>query len=79
MARGQRKPIEEKITEKEEIINALQVRIEKESNELKALLRAQKYEDVETLHNFLKASNLGVYEATEVLQEYVSHKYNVTA
>lgn len=38
MVRGQRKSIEEKIVEKEEIIRALDIRIEKENRERKALL-----------------------------------------
>lgn len=42
MARGQRKSIENKIAEKEELINALNVRLEKENSELKALLSEQK-------------------------------------
>ena len=37
MARGQRKTIEEKIAAKEEIIEALEVRIQKEKEELKEL------------------------------------------
>ncbi len=42
MARGQRKSIEDKIAEKEEIIRALNIRIEKENKEIKALLSKQK-------------------------------------
>ena len=79
MARGRKKPIEERIAEKEEIIDSLQVRLNKEENELKALLKAQKRKEMEALHDFLKTSNLGIYEATEALQEYVSSRYNETA
>ena len=42
MSRGQRKSIEDKIAEKEEIIRALNIRIEKENKEIKALLSKQK-------------------------------------
>jgi hypothetical protein len=42
VARGQRKSIEDKIAEKEEIIRALNIRIEKENKEIKALLSKQK-------------------------------------
>lgn len=38
MARGQRKTIEEKILQKQEIINNLSVRIGSEQNELQALV-----------------------------------------
>lgn len=78
MARGQRKPIEEKITEKEELINSLSIRLDKEKEELKALLNEQKQQE-ETLYDFIKTANLSVYEATEVLQQYLSEKYEATA
>lgn len=79
MARGQRKPIENKIAEKEELINSLSIRLEKEKEELKALLSEQKKQEVETLYDFIKTSDLSVYEATEALQKYVSDKYEETA
>ena len=79
MARGQRKTIEDKIAEKEEIIKALNIRIEKESKELKALLSEQKQKEIETLYDFIKMSHLGLNEATEVLQQYLSSKYEATA
>lgn len=79
MARGQRKAIEDKITEKEELINALNIRIEKETKELKALLKEQKQKEIEILYNFIKTSCLSLDEATEVLQQYLSNKYSATA
>lgn len=79
MARGQRKPIEDKITEKEELIAALSARLEKEKEELKALLSEQKKQEVETLYDFIKTSDISVYEATEALQKYLSDKYEETA
>lgn len=79
MARGQRKTIEDKITEKEEIIKALNVRIEKETKELKVLLSEQKQKEVEILYDFIKTSHLSLNEATEVLQQYLSSKYEATA
>ena len=79
MARGQRRSIEDKIAEKEEILNALNIRIEKENKELKALLSEQKQKEVETLYDFIKTSHLGLNEAMEVLQQYLSNKYEATA
>jgi len=79
MARGQRRTIEDKIAEKEEIINALNIRIEKENKELKALLNEQKQKEVEILYGFIKTSHLGLDEATKVLQQYLSNKYEATA
>lgn len=79
MARGQRKTIEDKIAEKEEIIKALNIRIEKEGKELKALLSEQKQKEVEILYDFIKTSHLSLNEATEALQQYLSSKYEATA
>ena len=79
MARGQRKSIEEKIQQKQEVIDALEVRLEHEREELEALLSEQKETEVETLYDFIKASNLGVNEATEVLQQYVADHEEVMA
>lgn len=79
MARGQKKSIEEKIQQKQELIDSLEVRIEHEKEELEALISEQKQKEVETLYNFIKTSNLDIYEATEVLQQYVTEKYEATA
>lgn len=70
MARGQRKCIEEKIQQKKEVIDALEVRLEHEREELEALISEQKQKEVEILYNFIKESNLDIYEATEVLKKY---------
>lgn len=79
MARGQRKSIEAKIQQKQEVIDSLEVRLEHEREELEALLSEQKEKEVETLYDFIKASNLGVNEATEVLQQYVADHEEVLA
>lgn len=68
MARGQRKTIEEKILQKQEMINNLSARIESEQNELQALLNEQKQQEVETLYDFIKTSDMSVYEAIEMLR-----------
>lgn len=77
MARGQRKSIEEKIQQKQEIIDGLETRIEHEREELEALLSEQKQKEVETLYDFIKMSHLGVNEATEILQQYVAEHEEV--
>lgn len=79
MARGQRRTIEDKIAEKEELIKALNIKIEKENKELKALLSEQKQKEIEILYDFIKMSHLGLNEATEVLQQYLANKYEATA
>lgn len=68
MARGVRKSIEEKIADKQELIGALEVRVEKERKELEALMAEQKQQEVESLYNFLKESNLSIEKATEILK-----------
>ena len=49
MARGVRKPVEEKIREKQEIIHALKVRIQKEQEELEVLLKEEREKNMEML------------------------------
>jgi len=68
MARGVRKSIEEKIAEKRELLNALEIRVEKEKKELELLLNEQKQQEVESLYNLLKEANLSVNEASEILK-----------
>lgn len=68
MARGVRKSIDEKIAEKRELLNALEVRVEKEKKELELLLNEQKQQEVESLYNLLKETNLSVNEASEILK-----------
>ena len=79
MARGQKRTVEDKIADKEKLIEALNIRIEKENKELKALLSERKQKEVETLYDFIKTSHLSLSEATEVLQQYLSNKYEATA
>ncbi len=68
MARGVRKSIDEKIAEKRELLNALEIRLEKEKKELELLLNEQKQQEVESLYNLLKETNLSVNEASEILK-----------
>ena len=71
MARGQRKTVEEKISEKEELILALRTRLKSEQNELDALYKEKRDRDLEELSQFLASSGLKLEEAYEILQEYV--------
>ena len=49
MARGVKKSLQEKITQKEELIDALSTRIKKERDELNELLELQKMEELNEL------------------------------
>ena len=79
MARGQRKSIEEKIAEKQELINSLNSRLEKETEELNSLLSEQKYQEIENLYELVKASNLSVEDVTTILNGYLTDNYEETA
>lgn len=79
MARGQRKSIDEKIKQKQELIDSIKTRLEHERKELEELLNEKQQHEVKILNDFLKTSGMSVYEATEVLQQYVSGQYEETA
>ena len=66
MARGQRKPIEEKIREKEEIVAELEAKLKKEKDELKALNQQKKEQDVNALLEIMKDSKMSVDELKEM-------------
>lgn len=67
MARGQRKSIDEKIQQKQELISSIETRLEHEKKELEELLNEKQQQEVKILNDFLKTSGMSVYEATEVL------------
>ncbi len=69
MARGVRKPIEEKIRDKKEVIAALKKRIQKENEELEELVRQEREQNLEILSAFLEEANLSPEEATEMLRQ----------
>ncbi len=71
MARGQRKSVEDKIAEKEELILALRTRLKSEQNELDALYKEKRDRDLEELSRLLTSSGLNVNEASDILQEYI--------
>lgn len=73
MARGQRKTVEEKIAEKEELILALRTRLKSEQSELEVLYKEKRDKDLEELNQLLTSSGLDLYEASEILQEYIQN------
>lgn len=68
MARGKRKSIEEKIEEQQNIVDCLQVRLEKENEALNALYREKKELEVGSLYDAIMEANLSVEEATEIIK-----------
>lgn len=73
MARGQRKSVEDKIAEKEELILALRTRLKSEQSELDALYKEKRDRDLEELNRLLTSSGLNVNEASDILQEYIQN------
>lgn len=71
MARGQRKTVEEKIAEKEELILALRTRLKSEQSELDALYKEKRDRDLEELNQLLTSSGLDLNQASDILQEYI--------
>lgn len=71
MARGRKKPIEEKISAKEELIQLLQTRLKSEQKELEALYSEKKLEDLASLDELIKMSGLSRYEVTEAIESYL--------
>ncbi len=74
MARGQRKSIEEKIAEKEELIGALKVRLKSEQTELDGLYKEKKEKALEGLNQIIDSSGLELSEVSEVLQQYIESR-----
>lgn len=74
MPRGQRKTLEERIAEKEELIQALQIRIRAEQNELENLCNEKKLKDLESLDDMIRTSGLSEWEITEALEAYIKLK-----
>ncbi|MBQ8597459.1 MAG: hypothetical protein IJ409_06695 [Lachnospiraceae bacterium] len=74
MARGQRKSIEEKIAEKEELIGALKIRLKSEQAELDALYKEKKEKALDSLNQMIDSSGLELSEVSEALQQYIESR-----
>lgn len=72
MARGQRKPIEEKIREKEEVIAALKARVASEEKELAEMKKEKREKEMEAISFLLEESNLSIEEAKEILGQHIA-------
>lgn len=79
MPRGQRKPLDEKIQAKQELLIALQKRIDSETKELEELLQQKKYKELQIVSDMMENANLTSEEVTEVLQQYIEeHRANAS-
>jgi len=74
MARGQRKTLEEKISAKQELLNALLTRIESEKRELEELYEEKRRRELEAVSELISCAGLGPEEVAEVLQQYIEQR-----
>ena len=68
MARGEKKSLQEKIVQKEELIDALSTRLKKEREELNELLEQQKNEELNELRLVVEKSGLEISDIIHIAQ-----------
>lgn len=74
MARGQRKSIEDKIKEKEELISSLQQRIKNETNELESLYKEKNEKDMECINQLIKTAHITPEEAVSIIKMHIEEQ-----
>lgn len=74
MARGPRKTLEEKIAAKEELIQALKVRIQSENEELQQMYQEKRLRDLESLSVIIEEAGLTEHEVQDAIHAYVTLK-----
>ncbi|MBQ6995776.1 MAG: hypothetical protein IJN64_15035 [Lachnospiraceae bacterium] len=68
MARGAKKSLQEKITQKEELIESLSIRIKKEREELNELLEQQKNEELNELRMVMQKTGMEIADIIQIAQ-----------
>ncbi len=71
MARGQRKSIEEKIQAKQEVLDALLIRVESEKRELAELMEEKRRKELEAVNDMIEDYGLAPEEVTMALQQFM--------
>ena len=71
MARGPRKTMEQKIEAKQELIEALETRLDTERSELEDLLREKRLKELETVEDLIEESGLDASEVAELLRNHM--------
>ena len=74
MARGHKKTLEEKITAKQELIEALTTRIESEKRELEELFQEKRLRELEMVNDLISDAGLSTDEVAEMLQQYIDSR-----
>ena len=72
MARGVKKSLQEKIAQKEELIEALSTRIKKEKEELNELVEMQKMEELNELRIVIQKSGMEISDIIDMAQMQVA-------
>lgn len=70
MARGPRKTMEQKIEAKQELIEALETRLDSERTELEDLLREKRLKELEVVEELIEESGLDASEVAEILRNH---------
>lgn len=73
-AKRTEKSLEEKIQAKQELINALNIRMESEQRELEELFEQKKRKELEAVSDIIEDAGLAPEEVTEVLQQYIESR-----
>ena len=68
MARGAQKSLQEKIIQKEELIESLTTRIKKEREELNELIEQQKNEELNELRVVMQKSGMDIADIIQIAQ-----------
>lgn len=71
MPRGKKRSLEDKINDKLVLIESLEVRIQKERDELSQLENEKKLQEVENLHEFIQNAQITSEEAIHILQSHI--------
>ena len=71
MARGPRKTIEEKIEAKQELIEALETRLESERSELEDMLKEKRLKELEEVGDLIEESGLEPSAVADLLRGYL--------
>ncbi len=74
MARGPRKSVDEKIQAKQNVINALLVRVESEKRELEELYEEKKRKELEQVNSLIEETGLEPSEVAALLQQYLGER-----
>lgn len=68
MARGAKKSLQEKIEQKEQLIESLSIRIKKEREELNELMELQKNEELNELRLVMQKTGMEIADIIQIAQ-----------